>query len=337
MLGLGRASQYAGWWAGGNPSVTFSATSALGYSNRQTPSYSLLCNTQSLPYSTLSTGEIDLTGYSSLTGFNNGKLTTVNTFRPEWPDPIESTTDFVAANFFNELGQGGTAYFLNVTLGLYNNNTQVYIQSPGAFTNTGLAVSVVRDRWITLVTSISNSQSDYVNWTGTQTSGTAYIRQCLFDAVTGELIYRADIRNNTTLPTVSSMPDTIPTNQIGDDYLFSGGFGSGLAETILYEFRWSNHWISVGTMFDPLGTAAMADTSWRTTKPSATIGTAKAWFNIQTTEFEYIPGSPENHYVTASGMDLYSEPNDRVVKDGGYGGSQWGDAYSDTIITTDQG
>jgi hypothetical protein len=336
MLGIGRASQYAGWW-GGPPRVIFYAESALSYTNRQTPSYSLLCDTENLPYNTVASGEIDLTGYSSLTGFNNGKLTTINTFRPQWPDPIVSTTDFVGVNFFNELKQGGTTYFLNPTVGLTNpGNSVVYIQSPTAQQFiTGLTPSVINNRWLTLVTSVSNSQSDYVNWTGTGTA-TSYVRVCLFDAETGELLYRGDQPANTSLPTVSSMPDTIPTSQTGDNNLFSGGFGSGTSETTFYRFRFSNHWFCAGTMFDPLGSAATADTSWRTTRPSAVIGTAVAWLNIQTAEFEYIV-SPENYYVTASGMDLYSQADDRVVKDSGYGGSQWTTAYSDTIVTTDQG
>jgi len=335
MLGLGRASQYAGWWNQGQAPgiVNFTASGALSYTNRQTPSYSLLVNNFGLSYGTLSSGNVDLTGYSSLTGFNNGKLTTVNTFRPEWPDPIGSTTDFVSVNIFNEVAQGGTSYFLNPSVSLYNNNTQIQLQVPGIFQETGLSYSVINNRWVTLVSSISNSQSDYVDWTDTGTSGTSYCRACLFDTVTGELLYRRDIRNTVDLPSVSSMPTSIPTNQSGNNYIFSGGNGSGSSETTLYEFRLSNHWISVGTMFDPLGST---DTSWRTTRPSATIGTAVAWLNMQTAEFESV-GSPAVYYVPQTDMDLYTETNNRIMRNSGWTEGEWTEAYSDTIITTDQG
>jgi hypothetical protein len=283
----------------------------------------------------MGTGQVDLTGYDTVNGFDDSRATIVNTFRVEWPETIP-TDSFVNASFFNEIWADGTTHFLNCSLRLINNNSQVQIEIPANQFNTTLTLGQVRNRWLTLVASLAPSPSDFENWTGTGVFGTVYMRVCLFDTVTGELVFRSDRRGFAGLPLVSAMSDIIATGQSESDFIFSGGFGSGSSETTLYEFRWSNHWISVGTMFDPLGAAGRADTSWRTTRPSAVIGNARAWLNIQTANFE-LTESPDIYYVTASGQDLYTEPNNRHVRNGGYTDSEWTTAYSDTIITTDQG
>lgn len=334
MLGTARASQYAGWWANRTPQVTFTASGALGYNNKQTPSYSLLVNNFDLNYSIMETGDFDLTGYSSLSGFNNKKLTQVYTFKLEWPAPPLPPGDFVSANFFNEVKQGGTIYYLNTSIGV--DNTGFYVQTPqGNTVRPILDYTIINTAWATLVISCSDTVTDFQNWSGTQTTGDVYVRTCLFDTVTGQLLGKVDERKNSvSLPNISAMANTVPANnsEASDGY-FPGGFGSG-TNPDLYEFRLSNHWCSFGTMFDPI---SETDTSYRTTRPSAVIGQAKAWLNIQLTDYEFVAGSPDEYYVVVSGQDLFSQADDRVIKNNGYAGSQWTDAYSDTDITTDQG
>ena len=44
MLGLGRASEYAGWWNGGIKSINFTGSSAMVPLVEQSPEYSWLTN-----------------------------------------------------------------------------------------------------------------------------------------------------------------------------------------------------------------------------------------------------------------------------------------------------
>ena len=98
MVG-GRAAEYAGWWSGGiNISITnIPVVTDTVY---RTPTYSLLQG-DAAPQSGIiipSTGNINLTGYSSISGFNNIKSITVWTVYLDWPTSGIPRTAPVNAN-----------------------------------------------------------------------------------------------------------------------------------------------------------------------------------------------------------------------------------------------
>jgi len=185
------------------------------------------------------------------------------------------------------------------------------------------------NRWLTVVWSSSETASSYTSWSDPSGTG-AYCRTAVFDTEFGTLLSKSDFRTTWAYPALGSFPTTLPANISGSYGLFSGGFGSG-SNPDYYNTRFSNYWTAFGTMFDPLTTT---NTSWRTTRPSATIDTGVAWQNLQLTNFELASGQ---YYVTTQGQDLYSETNDRAAKTGGWDSTAWTNNYSDTITTKDSG
>lgn len=334
MLGIGRASQYAGWWSGGNPSVTFTTTSDLAYTNFQTPSYSLLTGVGGSPansWDVVNSGSYDITGYSSLSGFNNARSTQVATIYIEWPTSGISSGAFVGYTQYCQMKQNGTTFYYNCQWQLTNSNTQLNILGgvPGGNTLT-LPGSYTQymGRWLTVVWSCSETQSSYTNW-GTSGGTGNYARTAVFDTESGELISKLDYRTTTTLCSWSTWPTTVPAVEFGNNYAAEiGGFGSGSSPDY-YNTRFSNFWASFGTMFDPLTTT---NTSWRTTRPSSTIDTAVAWQNLQLTDYQVISS---NYYVNTSDMDLYSQASGVAAKTGGWSSTEWTNNYSSTNITKD--
>lgn len=334
MLGIGRASQYAGWWSSGSPKVTFTSSSNLAYTNSQTPSYSLLTGVGGSPagsWDIVTSGNYNLTGYTSLSEFNNARSTIVGTIYLDWPTSGIGSSDFVSYSFFNQLQDNGSVLYYNPQIQLINSNTQLQIGQavPGAGQNLVLTGSYADyvGRWLTIVWSSSETSSSYTNWAGTG-SGSYSCRTAVFDTEFGVLLGKKDYLYTFTTPTIANWPSTTPADNPGTYGYFAGGFGSGSSPTY-YNTRLSNFWTSFGTMFDPLTTT---NTSWRTTRPSATIGTAVAWQNLQLTDYQT---DTSLYYVTAQGMDLYTQATDKAAKSSGWTSTEWTNDYSSTITTKD--
>ena len=343
MLGAARASQLAGWSAGGPPMSAFqSITSALQYENYQQPSYSLLTG-YTLPDLTINnTGNYDMTGYSSLAGFNNQKSTQMVTVRMTWPSSGIGSGDFVAANFVNEFKlTGGTLYY-NPVISLTESNTRFTISTgtSGGGTNLVLTGSYSQyvDRWLTVVWSTSNSVSDFTNWASTTSGSQHFARTAVYDTVTGELLGKQDFRSSFTYPDFATVGSSLPAGSAGGanpQYLQTNCYGSG-TEAVPRRWRQANWWFSIGTMWDPL---SVTDQGWRTQRPSRDIGTARAWYNLQMTDYVE-SGSPVEKYVKTQGMDLYSQADNKMTQTGtneGYQSGLWTTVFSDTIYTSTRG
>ena len=334
MLGMGTASQYAGWWSSsGTASVDFETTSALSYTNFQTPSYSLLSGVGGSPaqaWNIVTSGNYNLTGYTSLTDYNTQRATVVATLYLDWPTSGIPSGAFVGYTVFNELRDNGTSLYYNPVVSLTNTNTQVSISpAPGGSSNLVLDGSYTQyvGRWLTFVLCSSETSASYTNWNLDGGSSGAYNRTAVFDTELGTLLGKRDYRAAWN-PGLSSFPTTTPADFSGTYGLYSGGNGSG-SNPDYYNARFSNLWTSFGTMFDPLTTT---NTSWRTTRPSAVIDTGVAWQNLQTTDSTIVSS---NYYVTTQGMDLYTQASNLAAKTSGWTSTEWTNNFSDTIITKD--
>ena len=86
MLGINRGSQYASWWNQGGPLVVnIDAPGAVSQSIYQQPAFSMQYGNTTVGSPTSSelnsSGNIDLTGYSSLTNANNNRWVMSTTFQ----------------------------------------------------------------------------------------------------------------------------------------------------------------------------------------------------------------------------------------------------------------
>jgi len=316
MLGLGRASQYAGWWTGSEPSVTMSSVSTLSYAVEQTPSFSWL-NTPSTSTTPpgangaeagFAYGNIDAANVSSLTNYNNLNLTYVFTFAIDYPTGIASNDGYK----YDQKFQGDSGDFTSNFAWVkgYSGGDQLQINIP---TTQGIELPAAsyedyNGRWLTFVASNSNNKAAFSNWTGSSSTGDYYTRIYVVDTETGEKIDQSDqvnfgySRNGypTDLATwISDAGGNISTNR-SDSYSYSLGFASG--EYPDDNLKIAGIWISLGTMFDPL---TETDDSWRTTRPSATIGNASCWFNGQFANVGNTTGY-DTAWSTSNGMDRFT-------------------------------
>ena len=336
---MAQASQWAGWWSGGSPQVTFTTASDLSYTNKQTPSFSLSVGVGNSPTGQLdinTTGSYNITGLSSQPGFNTARTTQVVTTRIEWPTVGLGSTAFIGGFVSCNMKQAGTVLDYGVGWFLSNSNTQLnfFTNIPS---NTGLALpgsyTQYMNRWLTTVWSTSETAASFANWSNPVGSGN-YARMAVFDSETGELIAKVDFRGTAATANWSTWPNTVPANHTGSYGAVIQSYGTSNTPNF-YNSRISNIWVSFGTMFDPLTTT---DTSWRLTRPSATIDTARAWLNLQMTNYVQV-GS--NYFVLTTGQDLYSAANNYVAgTPSGFNTwdtAEWAAAFSDTITTKDTG
>lgn len=353
MLGLGRASQYAGWWNQGGPLViNIDAPGAVSQSIYQQPAFSFEYGNTTVGSPTGSelntSGDIDLTGYSSLPTANNNRWVMSTTFRLEWPSGLSSGGVDTTFNFFHSAN-------FHIDSGLYASgfwslNQFTQLRAAGGLAITSRIESdyginrIVHEfpgsyedynhRWLTCIYSCAETSSVYEGYNSTSgiTTGSYYTRCCLYDTETGELLDTADGRFNPTngfVPFLSA-PTTMPANTSGTDGIYvNATYYNGTTETPI---RITNMWAAYGTMFDP---GNLPDKSIFTARPNNTIGDAVAWYNLCFTDDQDVGGG--NWYVTATNEDLYSVSGNAAYQLTYSGGNTvLSTCQSTTIIPKDQ-
>lgn len=340
MLGLNRASQYAGWWSDSSPSVLMESTSALQYEVYQEPVFSM-----NLGQTPVLGGEIDLTGYTSLSGYGNGKYTLMFNYRPDY-----SNTSYPNGEYLGNIGRmqvvdysesknwflyctAGTGYDtpVNLSIGYGTPDWGLSMNLPGSYLDW-------MGRWYYIVITVSPNYGDFTDWSDPSGStGTSYCRAMIYDQETGEVIFQQDRKvTDTTNPDVALLSNPLlvddpytATIDCFDIRLFASGSISILESLI------SNFWCSYGTMFDPLS-IDQSTTAWRTTRPDEVIGSAQAWTNWQFTD-SIVEGTTPNreYWVTASGDDLYSETDNKGIARQIFSGWVETDIYDPTNVWDD--
>lgn len=322
MLGLGRASEYAGWWSGGAINISIPVATTVSQAAYQTPSFSWLtinspqnANQYSLDgyYPSGNYGTVDLTGYTALSGFNDRRATMMYSIYLDWPPG--SPDDYYGQQTWNwQVSSSDLAYFYNAwniasgsvrlnyggIAGAGNYNASVTL--PGAYTD-------YTSKWITVVMSSAETSSVFANWNGTG-SGNTYYRIAFYDTAAGTLIKKQDtIATNGPFPSISSMGNTVPVASSASTAQTNWNIIKG--GTAGVDFSTANWWGSAGTMWDP-ETAKATDTTWLTTRPNSTIGTGRAWVNVP-----YASLTNNNNIlyqgIKQSGTDLYTQANSVVM------------------------
>lgn len=345
MLGLGRASQYAGWWnTGGAIKIDIPVATTVSQAAYQTPvftwnggNYGVSGGFQ-IPYNSGSPA-LNVSGYDSLSGFNAVKTTYIVTFQPKWDTGLTSAdTNFRfsinpnSSNYDQGIKASISSGALNIVAGSINGSG-----GPGDAFNLPGAYTAYTSGWLTVVWCQSNTSSDYTAWTGTGT-GTVYTRLAVYNTQTGALIKLHDQATS-----AGSFPNigTMITGSGGTVNLDNSGYNVSwdfYGTNSTYQGVLAQSWISLGTMFDPVGIKA-TDSTWLTTRPNNTIGSGKAWLNYQWTDYElYAPA--QTYYLTdTSGGDLLTgSTNNRQAQIAPYassGPTEFAYSYSTTNIPKD--
>lgn len=353
MLGIGRASEYAGWWSQGNITATANLTSvsSLSYARKITPTYSYLMEVNSsgtpIGYDTVQFGPasyqyVDITGLTGFTGYNNLNMTMVQHFYLPWASQTGAFTNgqmrfdikqpsyFAKSTAINSGQNGGSGKFY------------VSVDYPGGSItlDTADSYSNYNDRWLTVVFSTSNTASNFSSWSSSSGSGPVYARVSLYDTQAGTLIKKQDQLLGDPGWDLSTLPTNLSFSPDETSYIQIFGFPGGTFAND-YDYRIQNAWISVGTMFDPLTTT---DTTWLTSNPNKQIGNAVAWLNSQFNNYTYrydYDTTGTQGVSKISNTDLYvnNSPNSGLIniRFGSATSNIFLTQYSNTVVLTNGG
>jgi len=345
MLGLARHSQYAGW--GSVPlAPAVVGTGTIVQESYQSDTFVKDHTGGNMPLAgqDTSTGldfaNIDLTGYSSLTGFNDRRWTMATTFYLDWDPagsaPSDGIYTFFAEPKFRQSGytDSGEFYSLNCFVQIQDGDLYItsrietstilraYVPLPGSWSD-------YARRWLTVIYSGSEDDTSFSNFSDVldQSPGvndSIYTRSSIYDTETGELLQSLDLlKRNTTadpsngwnwqFPEFSVYGNTLPILNAGTggytDYLVAG-----LGSTTSRDYKFANFWASFGTMFDPVGEL---DTSIFTKYPKNLIGNAKAWYNMTMEDTVQVTYSSQSTYFTKlHNQDLISQTNNAGLRIG---------------------
>lgn len=322
-LGMARASEYAGWWGSGPLVVNMDVTTLVEQAVYQQPAFSFLYNASNRNWNINTNGSYDLTGYSSLSGFNNLRYTVINTLYLPWPSGLaDGYYGITWACQFKQTGQSSLNYTGTVNIGsgsLYFTygyaNTQPTVTLPGAYTD-------YTNRWLTIVSCGAETDSVYANYQPGFSTGSNYLRLAVYDTETGELLAKTDYRDSAGRMSISAYGTSVSADSSSADSVSINGFSGG-GEQI----RQCNLWYSFGTMFDP---ETQTDGSWRTTRIPETIGNAEAWLSQSFTTYD----TSASTYYANSATGIYSVTSDYNLRFSDSAGFATG--YSDTIIPKDR-
>jgi hypothetical protein len=343
MLGLGRASQLAGWGSDANIIATANLTSesSINYARKITPTYSYRMEVNSggsgIGYNTVKYGPasdqyINLTGLTGFTGYNNLNMTMVQHFYLPWTGKTDAFTN---GQFRVELRQPSAFGFgksVIINTGQNNGSGKFYVSVdyPTSFMNMETADSYTNynNRWLTVIFSTSDTASNFTNWSSSSGSGAVYARIALYDTQTGLLIKKQDQRVDSPPWNLSTLPTQLSFSPDESDYIAIYGYpGGSFADD--RDYRIQNLWISMGTMFDPLTTT---DTTWLTSNPNKQIGNAVAWLNSQFNDyiyrFDYNP-TGEQGVTKIANTDLYVN----VTPNGGLNNIYFQSGSANTFLT----
>ena len=349
MLGLARASEYASWW-GGKPTVSITCATAVSQSVYQTPSfsyndpgfgaqrnaggYTYVSTTDSSAY-----GTIDVSGVTALTGYNRYRSTQFCTFQLNWATGLSNNASY--SRLEQKKIIGGSSQFPTFMILSINSTGSLRVDMwnqvalPGAYT-------AWIGKWLTCISTTAENSSFFTNWTGGTVPGGSYAtRTCVYNAETGDLIAKLDGSDSSSSidnsAWITGSGGTIEVSDTGSYAwrVFNNGADQYGAST--QPIRETNIWVSFGTAFDPIGIKS-TDSTWLTTRPNKTIGTAVAWMNSQFTNYQNYGGSSQYYAITTqTNADLYSQSNSReaqlVASDPA---TYWTPNYSTTQIPKDQ-
>jgi hypothetical protein len=301
MLGLARAAQYAGWGqiAPSFQSVTQSSmitgSSWVGLTSVQPNNW----NSPNL--NELAGVALDQTGIVS-----GNRATHVMTFRMKTASNFDFQSDgFTTGIEFLQPDEGVTQYspffvYINDSVrqfqGVVNPKLARHTASGdfvlmvdwgsyGSIRFNGITWDSLADRWITVMASVSATQSDFVNHNPPETFGGLYGRMTLVDAETEQLITTRDFRTNQFGDLITDAADREwrYRSSSGDDataWLLSQIRGGTRLETD--DILVAAGWASVNQMIDP-GATVSGIPAWRWfvgQRFPETVSGVRAWVNF---------------------------------------------------------
>jgi hypothetical protein len=331
MLGLGRASELAGWWNSSIKSVDFTSSSTFTPVMQRANQYSFATYPTGGPTwgssdvaSFTAAGTINISGLTGYTGYNQYRCAMFAHFYPNttgWSglgDNSQYST--IRQQWTNNFG--ATQNQQDLSVGVASSNLVA------SYLNQSLTVGTLTsrlDKWVTIAVSTAETSSIYTNWAGGSSAGanTLAIRITAWDTLTGAFISKSDA----WISPAGLLPGDWSTN-----YVSPITVQQSFANNTLTQYNFSGYstaatpiggyWYAWGTTFDPV---SETNTSFLTPAPSSQIGQAVAFYQTQftgyttsTTTNAYNINPSTSLYTQASNIDWYGNFGNTTVRDAQY-------------------
>jgi hypothetical protein len=284
MLGTNRASQYAGWWTGAlSARATVNITTANSAAFPTTPR-----NFIDNP-AVFGTGEllsISPPGVSA--AFDQTGITT-NGRQCTWAMTIQYGTDYLTtapssstqrgALYYDRYNISGTGYFPYMGA-MVQNGVYSFYTSPATSGQNSVTFNnfnSLRNTWLGIVVSVSDTVTSFANWTGSV--NTNYQRLVISDIVTGAVLQQSDTAFSGTLQ------DRLLTNQYYWDpaqlatYNYAPfWYPQGVSpvefdQYYMSDFNVASQWVNWGSALDP----AVYYASLTGSAVNTTVASQRAW------------------------------------------------------------
>jgi len=282
MLGLGRASQYAGWW-NQNQAVTLKTSLTVSSTIAQpflvSPRYYVDMNgsaSNAQVYAKSPGG-----GSFDMTGVVNQPKRSVQamTFQigTNWMVSA-STSGFVAGNqSYNIMSNNGTESYYSIQINKLNGAYQFTTNGFLGLSLSAAALSSYRNRWLTAIICTSDSTSDFANWTGTGANTYSWAsRVVLYDILSDTVIATADTYATQAVGTVD-LTQTWTFGYASSSYFVNNFINfSNLTLYDTDEFLISQQWFAIGETLDP----GVYYSELAGNAVNSTVDGVRAWLNI---------------------------------------------------------
>lgn len=281
MLGLARASEYAGWWNQNGPLIlrdTVTVTSRQLQPFVVTPRYyadfnGSGSNSTSFVYSTTQAA-FDTTGV-----VNQPKRSVIAlTFQvgTDWMVSAPTTGFYTGAAPYVVMGNNGTEVYYSSQLNKSSNFYQITTNGFQGLNLTPAQLSPYRNRWLAAIVSTSDSTSDFADWSGTGANTYNWCsRVVLYDIAADTVVASADTYANSAVGTVD-LTQTWTMGYASSSY-YVNPF-TNFDNITLYDrdqYLESSRWFTIGQTLDPgVYYRQLAGNSI-----GSTVGGVQAWIN----------------------------------------------------------
>jgi hypothetical protein len=265
MLGLGRASEYAGWWSSQSPVWASMTTTALAETpNHISPRYYSdfsaattvgTGGTAGIASITSGSTVIDLTSLGSTEGKRQTHALTFKVGSNWVPTPQSSYTR--AFGNYQQFYQSGvqTNYY---TYGGSQSGNYIFGFTIDQFlpiTLTSTQMNTYRNKWLGLVCSTSDSTSSFANWTGTGSNTYNFCcRTYLIDLETNTVISTLDNYAYASKPAIDLTQTWYASSAGSPTYYNDRILLLGTATTLTSgdtDFKMLSDWMCIGSTLDP--------------------------------------------------------------------------------------
>lgn len=261
MLGLGLASEYAGWWTGRVPVLrdSVTVTSSIPQRFMVSPRYyaNMTGSTNNTWASPMFLAASGATLSLDMTGAVNQPKRSVSaiTFKigTNWMTTAPTTGYYNGILLYDVMNNNGTDNYYSVGI-VKNNNT--YLLSPSTqfqgISLTPTQLDSYRNRWLTLICATSDSTSTFANWTGTGTNTYNWAsRMVLYDVENNTVLRTSDQYAYAAVGTVDLTQTWTLGYLTSSYYLNHFVFYDNPSLYYRYDSNVASTWYAIGETFDP--------------------------------------------------------------------------------------